>query len=136
MKTIMFIIPGQPTAKGRPRMTRGGHAYTPAKTRNYEAFVKMCFLEKYAQETPITGPVELKVHAAFTIPKSWSKKRKAAADHHTSRPDLDNIVKAIKDALNGIAWVDDSQVCGLLATKRYVTGAPCVAVHIKNYTGE
>jgi Holliday junction resolvase RusA-like endonuclease len=71
---------------------------------------------------PISGPVELKICATFAIPCSISKKEaaKRAAEHwHTQRPDLDNVEKAVLDALNGVAWLDDSQVCSKGTCKRW-----------------
>lgn len=65
---------------------------------------------------PWRGPVLMTVRAVFPIPPSWAAwKREAAADGliwHTAKPDLDNIIKLVKDALPGIAYDDDAQVVG------------------------
>lgn len=55
----------------------------------------------------------------FDIPKSWSKKKRENTTWHTSRPDSDNLLKGVKDALNGIAYIDDAQVCYVSAKKQY-----------------
>ncbi len=77
--------------------------------------------------------MKLTVRAYFSIPASWSlKKQRGAAMgeiQHTKRPDLDNVVKAIKDGCNGVAWKDDSQVVSLSARKIY--GPPSVEVEIE-----
>lgn len=58
------------------------------------------------------------VGAHFICPKSRHRKREPrAAELHIKKPDLDNVVKAVKDAGKGVLWHDDSQVCFLLAWK-------------------
>lgn len=72
------------------------------------------------------------IRAFFSIPVSWSLKKQRAAAlgelRHTKRPDLDNVVKAIKDGANGVVWKDDSQVDDVRASKRY--GQPRVEVEV------
>jgi len=119
----MFItIPGIPVAKGRPRIgTVGGkaRAFTPAKTVAYEGMVALAGQEAMAGTPPMTGPVRLTVVAYFPIAASWSKRKKAEAKWHTSRPDGDNILKAIGDALNAVCWADDSQIVDARVRKLY-----------------
>jgi Holliday junction resolvase RusA-like endonuclease len=109
--------------KGRPRFFRLGNSvrtYTDRKTAQFEKLVAQYALA--AGVKPISGPVELKICATFAIPCSISKKEaaKRAAEHwHTQRPDLDNVEKAVLDALNGVAWLDDSQVCSKGTCKRW-----------------
>jgi len=122
---IMLRIPGDPVPKGRPRFTRQGRAYTPAKTKTYEEEVAV--LAKAAMNClePLTTPVAVYVYATFPIPQSYSKKRREAclggSERHVKRPDLDNIVKAITDGMNGVVYQDDSQIVSLHATKVYGT---------------
>ena len=61
----------------------------------------------------------MRIDFFFKIPKSWTKKQKAEAKWHIKKPDIDNLQKAVKDALNGIAYRDDSQVCKVMALKQY-----------------
>lgn len=75
---------------------------------------------------PILGPVSLSLQFFFPRPKShyrtgkYSDQLKANAPLlHISKPDADNLVKLVKDALNGVFWHDDSQVCVLYAEKKY-----------------
>jgi len=118
---LVLHVPGLPVAKGRPRMMRNGHAYTPAKTRHWEAELK--WLAKKASATMLEGPLALHVDAVFQIPESWPKWRTVAAEQgevvHTTKPDLDNLIKIVGDGLNGIAYRDDSQICDVSASKRY-----------------
>lgn len=109
---VTFIVPGKPQAKQRPRHTRGGHTYTPKETKLYEQKVRQCYQEQ-CPNTWINGPITLSVIASFLPPKS--RKR----HYPTIKPDIDNIVKGISDALNGVAFEDDCQVIRLYAIKEY-----------------
>jgi Holliday junction resolvase RusA-like endonuclease len=135
-QTFIFTIPGEPIAKGRARsFIRAGHIahYTPDKTARYENLVKLAAQQAMAGIAPIEGAVSLTMRAFFSIPASWSMKKQRAAAlgefAHTKRPDLDNVVKAIKDGANGVAWKDDSQVVDVRASKRY--GTPRVEVEVR-----
>ena len=122
---IQFTIPGTPVAKARPRVTRSGHAYTPKKTADYERRVKICVMQLMAVQhlRPTTEAIRLYVQAFFPIPSSWSLSKKKNAIEGVlkpvSRPDLDNLVKSIQDALNGVAYKDDSQIIELIGGKHY-----------------
>ena len=67
--------------------------------------------------------VRVDILAIFPVPSSWSKKRRTAArqgvEHHVSKPDLDNVQKAILDGMNGIVFEDDSQVIDSRTRKAY-----------------
>ena len=133
MMTIQ--VPGIPVGKGRPRMSvRGGHprAYTPEKTVRYENLVRTTFMNDYPDAVPIDVPVRVDIYAFFPIPKSWSKKKKASAvDGFVSKkPDIDNIVKAVFDGLNGVAWTDDSLVSEVHAWKKYTKDMPKCLIEI------
>ena len=114
MSVLEFTVPGEPVSKGRPRFTRTGFAYTDKRTASFENLVRLAYAEKYPDRVPSDVSISLYVDAYFSIPKSWSKKKRADAANNiifkTSRPDLDNIVKAISDGLNGVAWIDDAQI--------------------------
>ncbi len=133
---IEFVIPGEPVAKGRARtvpLMRDGRPvlgpggrpvvlhHTPDKTAHYENLVKLAAQGAIGAAPPSECAIRLTVHATFTIPASWSAKRRTAVLGRpvTKRPDLDNVVKAVKDGLNGVAWRDDSQVAELIARKVY-----------------
>jgi Holliday junction resolvase RusA-like endonuclease len=122
---ISFTIEGAPVPKGRPRFTRTGHTFTPTKTRQYEALVTARAREAMVGKRKIEKPnaVRVDILAVFPVPASWSKKRRLAAlqgvDHHVSKPDLDNVQKAILDSMNGIVFEDDSQVIDSRTRKAY-----------------
>jgi Holliday junction resolvase RusA-like endonuclease len=120
---VTVIVNGEAVAKGRPRITRRGFAYTPAATRKYEAHARLAAGVAMANRPPLQGPVRLELLVELPIPVSWSRKRKAAALAGlvlpTSRPDIDNFQKAACDALNTICVVDDAQIVEVRARKRY-----------------
>lgn len=99
---LVFQVPGEPVGKGRPRFTRQGRAYTPAKTAKYENLVSLAFQQMYPNHVPFENAVEMKMIAYFSIPKSWSKKKHQQAVLNqifpTKKPDTDNIAK-VKDAV-------------------------------------
>jgi Holliday junction resolvase RusA-like endonuclease len=121
-----FTIDCIPVAKGRPRIsTRGGfaRAYTPAKTRTFEAMIAERARAAVGPLDPYKGAVELEAHFALPVPKSWSKRDRtdalAGVIQPQGKPDLDNFTKALSDALNGIVYADDSQIVSARITKRY-----------------
>lgn len=119
---VELFIPGDPVGKGRPRFSRiGGKpiAYTPIKTREYEAEVALRARQSMAGQQALIGPVSIAIEAVFPIPESWPMKRKQAGELPAKKPDLDNIIKIIGDALNGIVYVDDAQICRAVVEKRY-----------------
>lgn len=115
---ISFTIPGEPQGKARARTgfnPKVGRvtSKTPEKTVNYEAFVKAMFYAIY-KDTKLSGPLKMDIKAYFTIPQSKSKKVKQqmldGIIRPTKKPDWDNIAKIISDALNTIAYDDDTQI--------------------------
>ena len=130
--TEHLIIPGEPVAKGRPRMTRTGHAYTPEKTRLYEAHVRDVW-KRNCSHRASNKPLRVSVVAYFPVPKSVSKKRRAEMEGapHTKRPDADNLAKSVLDALNGLAFEDDSAIYDLRVEKCYTLGEPRVELWLE-----
>ncbi len=127
--SISFVVPGEPRGKARARVLRSGHAYTPRETLLAENEIK--HFARAAGVRVLEGPVYLVVTASYTVPKSWSKKRAAAARYKTSKPDGDNVAKLVKDSLNGIAWSDDAQVAVLHVEKLYGPLA-CLNIYIQS----
>jgi Holliday junction resolvase RusA-like endonuclease len=145
---IKFTVEGEPQGKGRARsfmrkpkqweemgfgpMPKIGH-YTPKDTRAYETLIRdTAWLAMQGHEM-FEGAVRLEILAVFSVPKSWSiRKREAALNgqvFHTSRPDADNILKAFKDAMNGVVYRDDSRVVEGMFAKLY-GAAPSVSVTV------
>lgn len=141
MTPLHFVVDLAPVAKGRARSrvvkakgrTFVSH-YTPPETRAWEATVARYGRAAMAGREPITGPVELLTVFLLPVPASWPDwKRRLALEGQvvpTTKPDWDNLGKAAADALNGIAWVDDSQVVDCFTRKRYAA-LPCAVVYAK-----
>lgn len=111
MKKLSFTIHGTPRGKGAPRHSRNGFVYTDRDTRSYMNRIKEHALK--AGATPLDLPCSILIEAHFPIPPSYSKTKQRMAQEgkllYTKKPDTDNISK-IKDALNGVAFLDDAQV--------------------------
>jgi Holliday junction resolvase RusA-like endonuclease len=143
---ITFTVEGEPQGKGRARsfvrkrngtaqlgaMPKIGH-YTPKDTRAYEKLIRDTAWLAMRGHQMFEGAIRLELLAVFSVPKSWSiRKREAALNgevFHTSRPDVDNILKAFKDAMNGVVYRDDSRVVEGMFAKLYGT-APSVSVTV------
>ena len=110
-----LFIPITPMAAPRPRVTRNG-TYNDPKYTNYKKAIALIAKSKFKVSDK---PIGMYVDFYFEQPKSWSKKKKEETLWHTSKPDIDNLQKGVKDALNGIAYIDDSQVCYVIARKQY-----------------
>jgi Holliday junction resolvase RusA-like endonuclease len=111
MRQCSFQCDFPAVGKGRARAGRNGRHYTPARTVAFETEVALC-ARAAMQGEPMTGGLAVRIYGLVKMPKSWSKAKRAALDGrlHTGKPDGDNIEKAIADALNGIVYVDDSQI--------------------------
>lgn len=135
--TIRLLITGEPVAKGRGRAVntpKGIRVFTPTKTRSFEADVKATARTVMGNRPPVDGPLELRIRAVFSIPQSWPRWKREMALRgdvlHTSKPDHDNCTKAIQDALNGIVWRDDSQIC-ICETVKHYGERPAVIVTVE-----
>lgn len=131
---VTFTTPGQPQGKGRPRIVKiAGQSRnaTPAKTVAYEGLIAHSAQQAMAGRPMLEGPVAVELWLKCQVPGSWSKRKQAQALAGeltpTTKPDIDNVVKAVFDGCNGVLWRDDVQVVTLRVTKRY-SATPCVEV--------
>ncbi|MCP1679426.1 RusA family crossover junction endodeoxyribonuclease [Kerstersia gyiorum] len=134
---IQFTIPGVPVGKGRPRAARRGKGitlYTPAKTASYESLVALAGQQAMAGCAPYAGPMGASMDIFLPVPASWSKERQQAAllgqELPAKKPDMDNVIKAIFDALNGIVWLDDVQVTDMGRVRKRYSLNPGVVLQI------
>lgn len=144
MKIVSFTIPGEPKGKGRHRTThtQGGKAiqYTPKGTRLYEETVANEYLRQCGNvRVGDNEYVDIKILAYFKIPKSANKedaeRMRKNIIRPAKKPDVDNIIKIVADALNGIAYKDDKQIVDSVARKFY-SDTPCVKVKITSIDQE
>lgn len=137
---IIIEITGKPVAKGRGRIGMVKDRpmiFTPQKTRQWERDARTEARQVMGPRRPLPGPLLVSVDIVMPIPKSWPRwKRDAAIAGRvapTTKPDADNCVKAVKDAFNGIVWLDDCQIVEVVARKRY-DEAPAVRVRVRPAT--
>lgn len=127
---VRLRIPGRPVAKGRPRVGRGHRVYTPASTRAYEALVAGEWAAAGARRLPDGAPFVLFADFCFARPASHYR-TKARLLRDTApvlpREDGDNLIKAVLDSLQGLAFTDDKLCAEIHATKRWC--APDEAAH-------
>ena len=115
--TQIFYILGDPRPQGRPRFYKRGNfigVCDPKESRNY----KQTLAAQIAAQNPVyiqDGAISLECEFIFARPKTLPKK----VVDHTKKPDLDNLLKALKDAMTGIVWHDDAQIVSLSARKDY-----------------
>jgi Holliday junction resolvase RusA-like endonuclease len=133
---LIITVFGTPVPKARARATRSGHHYTPAKTVAYERLIRAAAIQKMAEakQAMLNVPVTLCVTFEMPIPKSYSAKKRGEClsgyIQHTSKPDLDNLIKSVSDALNGAVYKDDSYVVKIISEKRY-SDEPFTLISIK-----
>lgn len=130
-----FIVEGEPQGKARPRFSRrSGTVYTPSKTARYEKQIKAAFLAAGGKMIPSDCYVSVTVNAYFAIPKSYTKGKRLACEHNINRPDkkpdIDNVVKVVLDALNKVAYEDDKQVIEVICRKWYSRSSGFLKVQI------
>lgn len=118
---IEFVVCMEPLAKGRPRFWNG-RVLTDKNTRRFER--EFAVAAKIHRPTkPLAGPLQIAILFQVKRPKSVTR------DHPCVRPDLDNYIKAVTDAMNGEFWKDDAQIIRIYARKCY--GAmPLIKVEI------
>lgn len=131
-KCVVLVVPGTPVPKGRPRFARSGHAYTPEATRRAEAAIRALYAQQCGvPDRPDERPVAVAVTAYMPIPKSMPKRLRTLAEEerleHRVRPDADNLLKLVTDALNGLAWRDDGQIYSAQVRKTYSANPRTVA---------
>ena len=150
MTSIFFAVQGDPKAQPRPRAfarkmgnTWLARVYDAATAEGWKSLIASA-ARQHRPRAPIVGPVRVDLCFYFARPKSHFRTGKLAGvlrddapKWHTTKPDRDNLEKAVLDALTQVGgfWQDDSQVCAGSVTKRY--GIPCgMLVIIKDFEGQ
>jgi len=140
---LSFSVPIQPVGKARPRVvSRFGHthAFTPKKTIEAEKQIKLAAINAMAENKckKIDVPLSLSVTAFFALPKSATKKRRQEIANnsftpHAQKPDIDNIVKLVSDALNDVVYFDDKQIVQIKGSKHWTIQASYILIEIEKY---
>lgn len=116
-------IPGRPGVKGNSKriLRRGKRTFVASSKKDKAKEDAAAYhIRQQRPATPFDGPVCVNVCFTFAIPKSKARKL-SPGDHYTQRPDVENMVKMLHDAMNGTVWNDDSQVVQLFAFKQWGT---------------
>ena len=143
---VNFTIDGEAKGKERPRFaTKNGKPFTPEQTKIYENWIKLLY--RSTVKHYFAGNVKMSITCYYGITKKDSEaieknnvktkafqEAKAKLDgiiRPTKKPDLDNVIKAIADSLNGIAYKDDAQVVEVVS-KKFYSDRPRVEVTIED----
>lgn len=120
--SLTIVVPGVAQPKDRARGAGAGRPHTTQRTRSAEEWLRAYTMEQIGAPC-LTDALALVVSITLPVPPSWSAKRRseALAGHAwpTGRPDADNYLKLVCDALNGVAWRDDSQIVDARVVKAY-----------------
>jgi Holliday junction resolvase RusA-like endonuclease len=123
---IHFQVEGDPKGKGRPRFSRVGNftkVYTDKQTLTYEAMIATFAKQAMGGTELLKTPVSVFLYVRLPVPQSYPKKRREAClsglEKPCKKPDIDNIAKTYLDAMNGVIFVDDTQVIDLHVKKLY-----------------
>ncbi len=135
MAFYSITVYGKPIAKARPRFYRRGKFVGTYNTQETEEG-RFLLMASGQVDQVIEGPVS--VSCTFFLPrprghygtgKNAGVLKTSAPQHHTGKPDVDNMVKFVLDCLNGVAWKDDGQVVKIVGKKVY--GEPRTVVDIE-----
>lgn len=134
---VVIILDGDVIGKGRPRMTRSGHAYTPAKTRSYESALRYAAQQEMGDRPLLEGPLAVALVVQVAIPAGWPKWKQEAAlvggVLPTVKPDWDNQAKVL-DSLNKVVWSDDQQIVRATVSRAYAS-KPRLIVRVEPVDG-
>ncbi len=130
---VKFTVFGEPQGKARPRFSRkNGRTYTPDKTVLYENLIRAEYLRQCLWQRK--EPLAMHIRAYYSIPASASKVRQAAMEagliRPVKKPDADNIIKVVADALNQVAYRDDADLV-LVVLEKFYSRQPRLEIEIE-----
>jgi Holliday junction resolvase RusA-like endonuclease len=119
MSGYTIVVSGEPRPEAKRQRffkRKGGGVAVGARTdlpdrADWKAYVR--HEARLVCDAPLEGPLTLVVRFTLVRPPSWSRRPTKAYPWPSvpyKKPDLDNLIKPVKDALTGIAWGDDAQV--------------------------
>jgi len=123
-KMISFKIKGSAKAQKRHRHTKSGFTYDPSSDDKQDLLVVM---HQFAPKRPLNGPISIQAYFYLPYPKKWIRTGKhngqikeSAPLFVATRPDVDNYLKFLFDAMGrGVFFLDDSQIAYLQSFKVY-----------------
>lgn len=120
-RKIEFTIAGEPVAQGRPRFSNHGgfvKTYDPAKSREAKQHARYAAKEAMEGQEVLVGAIHMRAEFGIMMPKSMERKRDPRPrEWRTKKPDLDNLLKLVKDACSGIVYLDDNAIVQVTARK-------------------
>lgn len=128
---VRFVVDGTPVPQGSKSVSRSGHMYEANKALGPWRRTVSAAASQHRQNPLMTGPLRVSLIFYMPIPKRLPKERRGMP---CTKPDLDKLARAVGDALTGIIWGDDGQVCYLEATKVY-SDRPRVEVLVSTMEG-
>jgi len=139
-----IFVPGTPVPKGSAKafVVKGRAIVTQdngAKQKPWASSISYTAMQFMKFQKPFTGPMSISLTFFMPRPKGHYGSGKNSATvkessprHHVQKPDLDKLIRCVKDALTGVVWNDDSQVCEITETvKQYETVSRGVGVRIQ-----
>lgn len=143
-RSYQFVVNGTPQSLKRHRHRKMGNfvsTYDPSSEAKEDFLYKSIVEQK--PESPIMGGLELELYFYMPRPKAHygtgknsEKLKSSAPKSHVSKPDIDNMIKFVGDALNGIYFKDDSQICKVKAFKMYTNFTPRTEIFLTELSDE
>jgi len=141
---IEFFVPGTPVPKGSAKafVVKGRAVVTQdngSKQKPWASSISYTAQQVMQGQRPFQGPIEIGLLFIMPRPKGHYGSGKncyqiktSSPVHHVVKPDLDKLVRCVKDALTGVVWGDDSQVCRMSdVSKQYETASRGCGVKIQ-----
>lgn len=133
---LQVVIKGAAVAQSRPRVSKG-NVYYPANVTRHKGLIQRATTEALIKANnrafPLNMPISMEMVVYIEYPKRLSKKKQKMFEcgevSPTRRPDVDNYAKLVMDAMQGLAYSDDSHICRLVVTKEYAA-EPSTVVRI------
>lgn len=119
LRMFLFEIHSTPRPQKQTQLGRG-HWYDPSKMTKKQIQWQIA---PHAPKEPLSGALEMHIAFYMPIPKNARGLQRQAMSHnvvkHYKRPDIDNLAYIVTNALKGIVYKDDSQICRLVLDKLY-----------------
>ena len=142
--TLVYVGHIQPQQRPRHRvgMTKDGRifsqTYEASKSRDFKGVLHLMAQNELAKHEGqrLVGPVSMTLTIDLPVPKSFSKKKTAEAMERkifpTKKPDVDNVLKAVMDALNGVLYEDDKQIV-MVCVKKFYGESEGLYIRVEDY---